>query len=227
MKDRPDAILRPAQAEYLARLLPPRDELLREMERYAVENDVPISDPEVGQFLEILSRLVAAERALEVGTAIGYGALWIARSSERVRVVTIDRDPQMLSKAREFLERAGVGERIETVEGEALDVIPELAGSFDLIYLDADKTEYRRCLDLAVPMIKVGGAVVVDNLLFKGLVADPGDEDDQDPRVDALRAFNGYFSIHPQLRSLVLPLGDGLGVATKTRPLITEMGGPF
>ncbi len=227
MKDRPDAILRPAQAAYLEGLLPTGDELLQEMERYAAQHDVPISDPEVGRFLEILTRLVGAERVLEVGTAIGYGTLWMARASPTVRVVSLDRDAEALATARKFLSRAGVDERVELLEGEALELLPDLAGPYDLVYLDGDKTEYRRCLDLALPKLRMGGAVVADNLLFKGWVADPVEAADDDPRVGALQAFNGYFTIHPQLLSLVLPLGDGLGVATKTRPLLSEMGGPF
>ncbi len=227
MKDRADAILRPAQAAYLESLLPPADDLLREMEDYAAEHDVPISDPEVGRFLQILARLVRAERMLEVGTAIGYGTLCLLRGSATARVVTIDRDPTALERARKYLSRAELLDRVELLEGEASELLPDLAGSYDLVYLDADKTEYRRCLDLALPQMRVGGAVVVDNLLFKGWVADPGEENEEDPRVVALQSFNGYFMIHPQLASVVLPLGDGLGVATKTRPLISEVGGPF
>jgi predicted O-methyltransferase YrrM len=227
MKDRADAILRPVQAAYLERLLPPADELVREMERFAAEHEVPISDPEVGRFLQILTRLVGAERVLEVGTAIGYGTVCMARGSAMARVVTIDRDSEALTRARDYLGRAGLLDRVELLEGEASRLLPELEGTFDLVYLDGDKTEYRRCLDLALPKLRVGGAVVVDNLLFKGWVADPGEEEEEDPRVVALQAFNGYFMIHPQLASVVLPLGDGLGVATKIRPLISEVGGPF
>jgi caffeoyl-CoA O-methyltransferase len=87
------------------------------------------------------------------------------------------------------------------------------------------KTEYRRYLDLVLPRLRVGGLIVVDNLLWGGLVAAPPEEDDRD--ADALRAFNGYLMMHPQLQSVVLPLGDGLGLATKIKPTIMEMGGPY
>jgi caffeoyl-CoA O-methyltransferase len=140
-------------------------------------------------------------------------------------VLTIDNDPERLATARGFLERAGVAGRVELIEGAALDVLPGLQGPFDLAYVDAVKTEYRRYLDLILPNLRVGGVIALDNLLWKGRVAVPPDDDDRE--ADALRAFNGYLMSHPQLQSVVLPFGDGLGVATKTRPLISEMGGPF
>jgi caffeoyl-CoA O-methyltransferase len=228
MKHGVGAILREEQERYLERLLPPRDPLLREIEERAAGDDVPISDPEVGRLLSILARATGARRILEVGTALGYGAIWLARGAPEARVVTIETDPQRIVEARGYLERAGVAERVEIVEGAALDVLPRLQGPFDLAYVDAVKKQYRRYLDLILPNLRVGGVVVCDNLLWKGHVAAPPDEDtEDDENADALRAFNGYLMIHPQLEAVVLPLGDGVGVATKTKPLILEMGGPY
>jgi predicted O-methyltransferase YrrM len=218
-------ILRPAQERYLERLLPPRDPLLREMEEVGSREDVPISDPEVGRLLEVLARCCGARRIVEVGTAIGYGALCLARGAEEARIWTIDVDPERLARARGYLERGGVAGRVELLEGQALEVLPSLDGPFDLAYVDAVKTEYRRYLDLLLPKVRVGGLLVFDNLLWKGWVAEPPEEEDE--AAAALRAFNGYLMMHPQLAAVVLPTGDGLGVATKTRPLISEMGGPF
>lgn len=225
MKEAPGLLLLPEQERYLDRLLPPRDPLLREMEERAAQEDVPISDPEVGRFLGILARATGARLIVEIGTAIGYGALCLARGAPEARVVTIDTDPQRLAVARGYLERAGVADRVELIEGAALDVLPRLQGPFDLAYVDAVKKEYRRYLDQLVPKLRVGGVVALDNLLWKGRVADPPEEDDAD--ADALRAFNGYLMMHPQLQSIVLPFGDGLGVATKVKPTVMEMGGPY
>ncbi len=221
-------ILHLAQEEYLERLLPPRDPLLAEMEALASRDDVPISDPEVGRLLEILARATGARRIVEVGAAIGYGALCLARGAPEARVVTIDTNPERLAQAREFLARGGVADRVELVEAPALEALGRLEPGLDLVYLDAVKSEYRRYLDLVLPRLRVGGVVVADNLLWGGEVAEPRDGDDEDdPAVEAIRAFNGYFMSHPQLRAVVLPLGDGVGVAVKTRALVSELGGPF
>jgi caffeoyl-CoA O-methyltransferase len=219
------SILRPEQEGYLDRLLPPRDPLLREMEERAAREDIPISDPEVGRLLAILARSVGAKRILEIGAAIGYGAVWLARGAPEARVQSVDVDPERLAAAREYLERAGLADRVELIAGKALEVIQRLDGPFDLVYVDAVKTEYRRYLDLALPKLRVGGLIVCDNLLWGGAVAAPGEEEDRD--ADALRAFNGYLMMHPQLQAVVLPLGDGVGLATKIKPTIFEMGGPF
>lgn len=225
MKHGTGLILKPEQDAYLERLLPPRDPLLREMEERAAKEDVPISDPEVGRLLGILARTTGARRIVEVGTAIGYGALCMARGAPEARIITIDTDPERLAAARGYLERAGVADRVELVEGPALEVLARLQPPFDFAYVDAVKKEYRRYLDLLVPLVRVGGLIAVDNLLWQGKVADPPDEDDAN--ADALRAFNGYLMMHPQLQSVVLPFGDGLGLAAKVKPTVMEMGGPY
>ena len=235
MKSHPGAILRPEQERYLERLLPPRDALVAEMEQVAAAEDVPISDPEVVRLLEVLAAATAgvAGRIVEVGCAIGYGALHLARAAPASRVLTVDQDEAMLERARGFLERAGVADRVDLLHGPARQVLAGLDGPFDLAYVDAAKVEYRHYLDLLLPLLRVGGVLVFDNLLWKGKVAQPepgrgaGNGAGEDEQTRAIRAFNPYLMIHPQLRAAVLPLGDGVGVATKTKPTILEMGGPF
>jgi caffeoyl-CoA O-methyltransferase len=218
-------LLRPEQESYLDRLLPPRDPVLREMEELREREHIPISDPEVGRLLTILARATGARLILELGTAVGYGTLCLARGAPAARVVSIDTDPQRLAAARGYLERAGVADRVELLQGAALDLLPHLEGPFDLAYVDAVKAEYRRYLDLLLPRLRVGGLVVIDNVLWSGQVAEPPPSG-EDAEAAAMRAFNGYLMMHPQLESLVLPIGDGVGLATKTRPLRSEMGGP-
>ncbi len=230
MKHGAATILRPEQERYLDRLLPPRDPLRREMEQVAAERKLPISDPEVGRLLGVLARSIGARRILEIGTSIGYGTLCLARAATEARIVSIEADAEILAEARAYLDRAGGLDRRELIHGEALAVLggdSAIEGPFDLVYLDAVKTEYRRYLDLVLPKIRVGGLVVVDNLLWGGQVANFADSDEDDPTTEALQSFNGYLMIHPQLEAVVLPLGDGVGLATKTKPLILEMGGPF
>lgn len=220
-------ILRPEQRRYLDRLLPPRDPLMAEMEAVGAERGIPISVPEVGRLLAVLARARGARRILEIGTAIGYGTLAMARAAVEARIVSLDRDPAMLDEARGYLERAGVLDRVELRQGEALALIETLEPPFDMVYLDADKREYRRCLDRVLPRMAVGGLLVVDNLLWRGWVADPPEDAPDDDPADDIAAFNGYLMMHPQLEAVVLPIGDGVGLATKTRPLVTELGGPY
>ncbi|KAB2967420.1 MAG: O-methyltransferase [Thermoanaerobaculia bacterium] len=222
-----DPILRPRQARYLERLRPPRDPLRREMEETAAAEGIPIASPDLARLLEALAAIRPDGRVLEVGTAIGYGTLHLARGAHAGKVVSIDADAGRLERARGYLERAGVAARVELVHGRALDVLPGLEAFFDLVFLDAEKTEYRRQLDLAVPMLLVGGRLVVDNLLWHGRIADPQLRPEGDRAAAAIEAFNPYLMIHPQLASVLLPLGDGVGLAVKRRPTMRELGGPY
>jgi predicted O-methyltransferase YrrM len=216
MKAKHDAILRPEQADYLDSLHRQGDELLAEMEAYAAEHRVPIADREVGRFLEITARAAGARRVLEIGMAIGYAALQLARAlPEDGLVVTIEPSEEMIARADEYLTRAGLRERVRVERGYALEVMPRLAETFDLVYLDAVKAEYAAYLDLALPLLRTGGVVVADNLLWGGRVAAEADGDGDDHSTPALREFNRAFVNHPRLSAQVLSVGDGLGYAVK------------
>lgn len=223
-----DPILRPRQARYLERLLPRRDALVSEMEAKSAELGVPSATPQVARLLEALAAIEPAGRVLEVGTGIGYGTLHLARGAREGRVITIDIDAERLAIARGFLERGGVAGRVELAHGAALDLLPRLEGPFHLVFLDGAKSDYRRCLDLALPLVTVGGRVVVDNLLWHGSIADPARRPAAgDPDAVAIERFNPYFTIHPQLATSLLPIGDGVGLGVKRRPTMRELGGPY
>ncbi len=210
MKARIDAILQREQAEYLDQLLPQNDRLLTEMEAYATEHRVPIADREVAAFIEITARACGARKALEIGMAIGYSVVHLARGmGDGSLVVTIEPSDEMIAAASAYLQRAGVAERVRIERGKALDVMPRLEETFDLLFIDAVKEEYKQYLDLGLPRLRSGGVVLVDNLLWGGRVAG----DDREASTVALREFNPYFLNHPQLSAVVLPVGDGLGYA--------------
>ncbi|MDE2060513.1 MAG: O-methyltransferase [candidate division NC10 bacterium] len=219
MKAQIGLIIHKEQEDYLERLLPERDLLLREMERFAHEHGVPIADPEVATFLEITVRAIRAKRALEVGTAIGYADIFMARAmSPQGKVMTIDISTEMIGKAKAYVKRAGLEDQVEFHEGPALTVIPSLDGPFDLIYLDAVKEEYRSYLDLALPLMRTGGVVVCDNVLWKGQIASNRLFGEQYRRsTEALRGFNDYFVHHPQLLAQILSVGDGLAYGVKVK----------
>ena len=216
MKAKLDAILKLDQAEYLDNLLPPSDDLLAEMEAYAAEHRVPIADREVARFLEITARSINARRALECGMAIGYSVIHLARGmTGDGLVITIDPSEEMIKAAEGYLSRAGLRDRARIEKGFALAVIPGIDETFDLVFIDAVKEEYRGYLDLALPKLRAGGVVICDNLLWGGQVAGEIRSPDQQTSTEALREFNKYFVSHPQLRAEVLPVGDGLGYGVK------------
>ncbi len=219
MKDQIGLIIHQEQEEYLERLLPKQDRLLAEMEGYADQHGVPIADPEVATFLEITVRAIRAKRVLEVGSAIGYADIFMGRAMPSGgTIMTIDISDEMIGKAREYVKRAGLEGRVEFHKGPALAVIPTLDGPFDLVYLDAVKEEYRAYLDLALPLIRVGGVFVCDNVLWKGQVASGRLLADHYRRsTEALRDFNDYFVHHPNLLAQILPVGDGLAYGVKMR----------
>ena len=216
MKAKLDAILKTEQAEYLDKLLPASADLLAEMESYAAEHRVPIADREVARFLEISARAAKAKLALECGMAIGYSVIHLLRGmADGGRVITIDPSDEMISRASDYLTRAGLREQTQIEKGYALEVIPRLNETFDLLFIDAVKEEYRGYLDLALPKLRIGGVIICDNLLWGGQVAGEIRSDDQKTSTEALREFNKCFVNHPQLRAEVLAVGDGLGYAVK------------
>ena len=216
MKARIDAIIQRDQAEYLDRLIPQTDPLLAEMEEYGSEHGVPSADREVALFVEITARAMNAKRALEIGMAIGYTTIHLARAvGEDGLVVTIDPSYEMIKAAEGYLTRAGLRDRVRIERGKALEVIPQLEDTLDLIFIDALKEEYADYLKLCLPRLRRGGVVIVDNLLWGGQVAGEIRSPDQQSSTNALREFNKYFVNHPKLRAEILSVGDGLGYAVK------------
>jgi caffeoyl-CoA O-methyltransferase len=216
MKAASDAIIHQDQANYLDKLLPPSDALVLEMERHAAENNVPIADPEVARFLEITARAMGARRALEIGMAIGYSVVHLLRGMpDDGLVVSIEPSDTMISIAEDFFARLGMSDRVQIERGKALDVMPMLSEQFDIIYLDAVKEEYGEYLRLGLPLLRRGGVVIADNVLWGGQVAGEIRGEDQRASTEALREFNREFVNHPELRSVVLSFGDGVAYGVK------------
>ena len=201
---------------YLEALQPGRSAIMAEMEAVAERDGVPIVNWETGRLLATLCRVLDPV-VLEVGTAIGYSTLHMAEQLERGRVVTLEVDPERARQARDFLGRAGVGDRVELVEGDALETIPTLQGPFDLLFLDAAKDEYPRYLELAEPKLSEPALLAVDNLLMRGQVALPPEEATgwRPESLAAARAFNRELLNGPGWVGSVLPVGDGVGLAAR------------
>lgn len=205
-----------ADFEYLRRIHAPPDALMLELEARGERDGIPIVSREVGRFLSVMVSSMLASNVLESGTAYGCSTLWMARAQpETGRIWTIDPDSARTDIAREFFKRAGVAERIEIFNQPALDVLGRLPKNiYDIVLLDALKEEYSAYLELAVPLVKHSGLVIVDNLLWHHRSAQTRQPDD-DQATTAIRAFNEEFLRHPALNTTILPLGDGVGVGAK------------
>ena len=194
MSDRPAAV-----DEHLAAHLLPADPAFDELLLASREAGLPPADvsPLQGRLLELLARLTGAASILEVGTLGGYSTLWFARAlPPGGRIVTLEVDPHHAAVARANLDRAGVGGAVEIVVGPALDTLPDLAGPFDLVFIDADKQRSADYLALALEKSRPGTLIVVDNVVRGGALADP---DDDDPRVTGSRRVVEAIGDEPRL----------------------------
>lgn len=166
---------------YFGGLLPPRDELLLELEAQTMAEGIPSAGPLVGGLLNILTGLVGGNAVLELGAAHGYTAIHLARGLKAGgRLVSVEMDPGMAARARANLARANLAAQWSVVEGEVLEVLPGLDGPYDLIFLDLDKTQYRPCLPHCHRLLRPGGLLLADNTAFSAardfvavLTADP------------------------------------------------------
>lgn len=210
MKERADAILQLSQAKYLDTLLPLRDALLTRMEEYAADRGHPIADPEVAQTMRVLLEAKQPKHLLEVGTNIGYSVIVMGREAGAGAIVeTIELDRPLINVAQGFVEEAMLECEVRFHHGAALQVIPRLEGPFDFVFIDCVKSEYEAYLDALLPKLAPGAMIVCDNLLWKGWVA----EGKHDASTDGLRAFNRRIATDERFTTVLLPLGDGVGVS--------------
>lgn len=173
---------------YFGQFMPKRDPLLRDLEAEAEREKIPIVGPVVGELLFILAGAAGARRILELGTATGYSAIFLARACERNggEVITLERDGKMAARAEANLRRAGFESVVEVRTGNAMEVLPGLEGEFDLIFIDIEKADYFRALPLCHRLLRPGGLLVADNVGFK----------DADPFNQAVSADPGWRSVH-------------------------------
>jgi len=206
-------ITNPAVDDYLFSLLPPRDEVLAEMEAEASKRKIPIVGPAVSRVMYQLALLIKAKTIFEMGSAIGYSTIWWARAvGEGGKVYYTDGDRKNAAEARKYFERAGVADRIIVGVGDALELISEQKQEFDIVFSDIDKTDYPRAMKLALPRLRKGGLFITDNVLWSGRVADAKN---QEASTKAIRELNRALYESSELFTTILPIRDGLAVAVK------------
>jgi predicted O-methyltransferase YrrM len=210
----PEAIER-----YLAGLNHAGDPVLDEIARGNVTRGLPLVDAEVGALLRVLATAVNATRILEIGTAIGYSGIWLARALPAGgMLVTLELDEDRAREARDNFARAGLSDRVSVVVGDAQLKIAKLAGPFDLIFQDGAKALYSPLLDRLVALLRPGGLLVTDNVLWDGEVA-PGFQPSPQKNPDDTRAiveYNQRVAAHPHLITSIVPLRDGVAISVKT-----------
>jgi len=197
----------------------PPDQVLNDLaaetrRRFGADAEMQIG-PDQGAFMRLLGRLTGAVSALEVGTFTGYSSICLARGlAQGGRLLCCDVSEEFTGVAREYWRRAALDTMIELRIGPAADTLRALpAGtSFDLAFVDADKTGYQEYWDLIVPMIRPGGVILADNTLSSGRVADPRADGES---VRAIRAFNDQVRADERVEVVLLPVGDGLTLARK------------
>jgi caffeoyl-CoA O-methyltransferase len=205
-------ILNTKVEEYLADLLPKRDEVISEMERYAKKHDVPIIGPVVARMIYLVAQISGAKRIFEMGSAIGYSTIWLARAAgPEAEVYYTDGDPANAARARGYFKRAGVENSIQIMTGDAVNLIDQVPGEFDLIFIDVDKHQYPDALRKAVPRLRSGGLLLTDNVLWSGKVS----RKSTDARTRAIQQFNKLIYSSSELFPIIIPLRDGVAVCRK------------
>ena len=203
---------------YIASFIPERDELLMEMERFAEQNHVPIMQLAGIESLNQILRIQNPKSILEIGTAIGYSAIRMAQALPQSHIVTIERDVSRVQYAKEFIARSEVANRIQVIEGDALEVDMEtLPTTFDAVFIDAAKGQYMKFFEKYASLVPSGGVLYIDNMYMHGL----SDLDIKEvPRrkrtmIRNLKTFSDWIMAHPDYTSAFFPVGDGLLICLK------------
>ncbi len=213
-----DAIVQPYITEYLRNTLKERDGIYKEMEAYAKEKDVPIVQPETSKFIETLCMIKKPKKILEVGCAIGYSAIVMANSSPKSQITTIEFDKQIAEVARENIKKAGLSNRINVIYADARDYIPYLDTDeeYDLIFLDGPKAHYINMLDDSMRLLKKGGILMCDNILYKGMTADDSHIIKRKITiVKRLRKLLDELTHRDDMETSILTVGDGVTISIK------------
>jgi predicted O-methyltransferase YrrM len=207
-----------AVEQYLASLNQDGSAVLRDIEHAGSREDLPIIDAEVGALLRVLVLATRATRVLEIGTCIGYSGVWMAGVLPNGgMLITMESDRQRADVARQNFSNAGLADKVSVIVGDAQRMLQKVSGPFDFIFQDGDKKLYGPLLDRLVRLLRPGGLLVTDNVLWNGEVV-PGfpaerHSDPEDAR--AIAQYNQQINSHPLLKTSIVPLRDGVAISVK------------
>ena len=212
----PDAV-----EQYLAALNGQSDPILLDIARTGERDGLPLVDAEVGVLLRVLVLATRATRVLEIGTAIGYSGVWMAGAlPEDGMLITMEFDEARARQARNNFTRAGLDSRVNVIVGDAQRMLHKVAGPFDLIFQDGDKKLYGPMLETLIGLLRPGGLLVTDNVLWSGDVV-PGFTTQRHPNpadAAAIVKYNEQIHNHPSLLTSLVPLRDGVAISVKRQP---------
>ncbi len=209
---------------FLLDMLPESIGILKEMEEYSKENHVPIITPDIAGLLAVLIKSAGIKSILEVGTAVGYSAIHMGRcAGPGFSINTIERDINAAAKAAEFVKRAGMEENIKIITGDAEELLKNLPGEYDMIFVDAAKGQYMDFMKNSIDKLRIGGLFVCDNVLFRGMVADRSLLIRRKITiVKRLKKFLSFISNCESLQTAVIPMGDGISISCKLKEVIFD-----
>lgn len=188
-----------------------KNDFLKELEELALKEYIPIIQPEVVQLIKVIFKAANVKNVLEIGTAIGYSAINFAYFTKG-EITTIERSAEMAETARKNIEKCGLGNQIEVVEGDALEILKNINKTYDCIFLDAAKGQYINFLPECLRILKPGGLLISDNVLYRGKVALDGFIPRKHRTI--IRNLKEYINeITEKLETTVLPIGDGVAVS--------------
>jgi caffeoyl-CoA O-methyltransferase len=203
--------------DYAVKHSQPEPQLLQELTRETWQKvlaPVMLSGHYQGRVLSMISKLIRPLRILEIGTYTGYSALCLVEGMQAEGTLhTIDINEELHDLQRRYFDRSAFGNQMIQHTGNALEIIPKLKDTFDLVFLDADKSNYPKYIETVLPKMNVGAVLLSDNVLWYGKVAEATKEKDTDTA--ALKQYNTMIHDHPQLESVLLPIRDGLTISRK------------
>ncbi len=204
-------------AEYIKSHSTPEDPLLANLNREThLKTIYPqmISGPLQGKLLEFISRMIAPEYILEIGTFTGYSAICMAKGlSETGKLITIEINDELIKYSRKYFEKSGLSSKIKQLTGNAIAIIPSLPYTFDLIFIDANKKEYVSYFNLAFDKLAHGGYMIIDNVLWGNKVI--GQQVHSDTETREIRKLNDLISNDTRIENIIIPIRDGINLVRK------------
>lgn len=207
-------IVHPEVRDYVRQLTDEQDPLLDALEARALERGFPLVGRASGRVMRLLTASIGGRRVYEMGSGFGFSAWFFAMAvGPEGRVYGSERDPWELEAHAELYRDHPLRGRVELRQGDAIELLADLEGSFDVIFLDLDKARYPLALEAAVPRLRPGGLLLADNVLWGGKTARPAAP--EDGATAALQRYNALAAADPRLLTTILPVGDGLSVSLR------------